>query len=283
MRIGLAAFVTEYSISAPALAMAAEERGFDCLLFPEHTHIPCSRQTPHPKGELPRHYLHTLDPFAVLGAAAAVTERIRLGTGVCLVTEHHPITLAKAVATIDHLAGGRFLFGVGAGWNAEEMRNHGTDPARRWAVTCERIRAMQAIWSADEAAYHGKTVDFDPIWSWPKPVNKPWPPILLGRSGTVALDHVLEYADEWLPMYARVHRSIGEDIAELRRRAADRDRKAPGVTMFWAPPEVARLEELAAAGVDRALIEVPVADEAEVVRTLDSWCPLVERFHARPA
>ncbi len=181
MKFGLTIFPTEASAQPVELARRAEELGFESLFFPEHTHIPVSRETPYPAGgDLPDEYRRIYDPFAALAAAAAVTEKLLLGTGICLIVERDPITTAKEVATVDRLSNGRFLFGVGAGWNLEEMRNHGTDPEQRFRLMRERIEAMKAIWTEDEAAYHGELVDFDPINAWPKPVQRPHPPILMG-------------------------------------------------------------------------------------------------------
>src|SRR5262245_15820494 len=178
---GVLMFPTAYAIPPNRLAAAAEARGFESLFFPEHTHIPASRRTPWPGGaELPREYSHTLDPFVGLAAAAAATRTLRLGTGICLLTERDPIVTAKEVATLDLISGGRFEFGIGAGWNVEEMANHGTAFDTRFRVMVDRAKAMQAIWTEDEAAYHGEFTSFEPIWSWPKPVQKPHPPILLG-------------------------------------------------------------------------------------------------------
>ncbi|HLM26414.1 MAG TPA: LLM class F420-dependent oxidoreductase, partial [Thermoleophilaceae bacterium] len=188
MELGLAILLTDYSIQPARLAALAEERDFESLFLAEHTHIPTSRDTPYPGGaELPREYSHTVDPFVGLSAAATATERLKVGTGVCLVTERDPIVTAKEVATLDHVSGGRVFFGVGAGWNKEEMRNHGTDPRRRWSVMRERVEAMKAIWTQEQAEYHGRFVDFDPISSWPKPVQKPHPPVLVGGVGDKVL------------------------------------------------------------------------------------------------
>ena len=184
MKFGVTMFPTDYAIGPAELAGAVEEHGFESLFFPEHTHIPTSRRTPWPGGaELPREYSRTLDPFVALSAAATATERLRIGTGICLVVERDPITLAQEVASLDFISGGRFLFGIGGGWNLEEMENHGTDPAQRWKLLRERVLAMKAIWAEDEAEFHGRFVNFDPIWSWPKPVQEPHPPILVGGSG----------------------------------------------------------------------------------------------------
>src|SRR5437763_639639 len=187
MRYGIAVFPADYAADPATIARLVEERGFESLFFPEHTHIPAARQTPVPAGgELPRQYSRTYDPFVALTAAAAVTERILLATGICLVIERDPIVTAKEVASLDRLSGGRFLFGVGAGWNIEEMENHGTNPRRRFSLMRERIEAMKAIWTEDEAAYHGDQVDFDRIWCWPKPLQKPHPPVLVGGNGELA-------------------------------------------------------------------------------------------------
>ena len=218
MKFGAFMFPTDYSIGPAELATEVEARGFESLWFPEHTHIPASRQSPYPGGgELPQEYSHTLDPFVALGAAAAVTERILLGTGISLIIEHDPITLAKIVATLDQISGGRVLLGVGGGWNREEMSNHGTDPSRRWKLLRERIEAMKAIWTQDAAEYHGEFVDFDPIWSWPKPVQQPHPPIILGNAGAGAVGRAVSYADEWMPIGGRV--DLPQRLQELNAQA----------------------------------------------------------------
>jgi probable F420-dependent oxidoreductase len=268
VRFGLTIFPTDYAIAPAELARAAEDAGFEALLFAEHTHIPASRDTPRPGGgELPRRYWHTLDPFVALTAAAMATERLRVGTGICLVVERDPITTAKEVASVDLLSGGRFEFGVGAGWNREEMRNHGTDPDRRFSLMRERIEAMKAIWTQDEAEYHGEHVDFDPIWSWPKPVQQPHPPILVGGTGPKALDRVLRYGDEWMPNRVADPADLAPRIAELRERAG---RHVP-VTYFGADASDEFVAALAAAGVDRTLLQLPDAGADEVL-------PLVERY-----
>src|SRR5579884_2532660 len=201
MQFGVTMFVTDETISVVDLARAAEDHGFESLWLPEHTHIPTSRTSPWPGGaELPREYSHSLELFVALGAAAAVTSRLRLGSGVCLVIERDPITLAKEVASLDHISGGRFLFGIGGGWNLEEMANHGTDPATRWSLLRERVLAMKEIWTRDEAEFHSRFVNFDPIWQWPKPVQKPHPPIIIGGNGTRTLQRIIEFGDEWIPI-----------------------------------------------------------------------------------
>src|SRR5918996_6287094 len=192
MRYGIAIFLTDEAADPATIARLVEERGFESLFLPEHPHTPASRRTPYPAGgELPRQYSRTYDPFVALTAAAAATSKLLLATGVCLVIERDPIITAKEVASVDRISGGRMLFGVGAGWNEEEMRNHGTDPRRRFGVMRERIEAMKEIWANEEASYHGRYVDFDPIWCWPKPLQQPHPPILVGGYGPKVLDRVL--------------------------------------------------------------------------------------------
>ena len=201
MEIGLSIFPTEDSIHPVRLAKDAEARGFESLFFIEHTHIPASRKTPYPLGgDLPSIYWQAYDPFVALAQAAAVTTQLRVGTGICLVPEHHPLALAKRIASLDALSNGRFIFGIGAGWNAEELENHGIAFKDRWAVTREYILAMKEVWTKKDAAFHGKHVDFDAVWSEPKPVQKPHPPILIGASSRQAIERVAEYADGWMPI-----------------------------------------------------------------------------------
>jgi probable F420-dependent oxidoreductase len=270
MELGLAILLTDYSIQPAALGASAEERGFESLFLAEHTHIPVSRETPYPGGtELPREYSHTVDPFVGLAAAASATERLKLGTGVCLVTQRDPIVTAKEVATLDHVSGGRFMFGVGAGWNKEEMLDHGTDPKTRWGVMRERIEAMKAIWTQEEAEYHGRYVDFDPIWSWPKPVQKPHPPVLVGGVGDKVLDRVVAYGDEWIPNRVKGPDELGVRIAELQRRAEAAGRDRIPVTVFGARAEQSVLERLEAVGVTRSLFYLRPDEPAAVQRQLD--------------
>ena len=270
MELGLAHFATDYGMQPADLARRAEELGFESLFFPEHTHIPVSRDPPYPGGtELPREYSHIVDPFVGLAAAATATERLRVGTGVCLIIERDPIVTAKEVATLDHISDGRFLFGVGAGWNIEEMRNHGTDPTTRFRRMRESVEAMKAIWTQDEAEYHGKIIDFDSIWSWPKPVQKPHPPVLVGGSGEKVLDRVVAYGDEWIPNRVKSPEELGERIAELQRRAEAAGRERIPVTVFGAKSEVRLLERLRVAGVTRALFYLRPEAHHEVQRQLD--------------
>jgi probable F420-dependent oxidoreductase len=268
MDTGIAYFPTHDAVGPAEIARMVEERGHTALYFPEHTHIPASRETPWPRGEeLPRKYAHTYDLFVALTAAAVATTRLRIGSAICLVIERDPIVTAKEVASVDHLSGGRLEFGVGAGWNREEMRNHGTDPRRRMAVLAERVAAMQAIWTQDEASYHGDYVDFERIWSWPKPVQRPHPPILVGGNGPTVLDRVLAFGDVWIP---NVTDDLPARIAELRRRAADLGRTIPVYAMA-ALSDPAELQRWRDAGVDRAIYWVPSAHRSRIEASLDAF------------
>lgn len=279
MKIGVNIFPTEYTINVIELGQRAEDLGFESLFLPEHTHIPVSRRTPYPSGgALPREYAHTLDPLTALSAVAGATARIRLGTSVCLVIEHDPIVLAKQVATLDLISGGRLLVGVGAGWNIEEMENHGTKPEDRWKILRERVHAMQRIWSQDEAQYHGAFVRFDPIWSWPKPVQQPHPPILVGGDGPHTLQRVVEYGDEWFPLARRSPIPLQDKIAELQRRAAGAGRGPIPVTVLGVRPDaatVARFEEM---GVHRCVINLPPVGRDEAVPLLARHAELAKGF-----
>src|SRR5436305_265841 len=275
MQIGIAMFPTDYAIEPAELGRLVEERGLDSLWFPEHTQIPASRRTPYPAGgELPDEYFHTHDPFVALATVANATTRLRIGTGICLVIERDPIITAKEVASLDVLSGGRFLFGVGAGWNEEEMENHGTDPRRRFGLMRERIEAMQAIWTEDEAEYHGKQVDFDPIWSWPKPQQKPHPPVLVGGGGAKVLDRVLNFGDGWLPQPPR-EKDLTRRMAELRRRAEGEGRPRPIIMPFHSKSEPEFVEEMQQAGADGCVFWIRPEGRDEVEASLDR---IVERL-----
>jgi len=278
MDFAVAIFPTE-AVQEPAeLAQMAEQRGFEALLFPEHTHIPASRETPYPPGgELPPEYSRTYDPFVALASAATATQRIRIGTGICLVIERDPIITAKEVASIDQLSGGRFLFGIGAGWNAEEMRNHGTDPARRFGIMRERVEAMKAIWTHDEATYRGRYVDFERIWCWPKPKQRPHPPILVGGNGPHVIDRVVAYGDEWMP-----NRIKDEDLAariiELQRRAAEAGRSQIPVTLVGMMRDPQRIEVLERAGVRRAVCWLPPDGRDQVEEAFEKYTAAVRAY-----
>jgi probable F420-dependent oxidoreductase len=277
VKFGVAMFPTEYAIEPGELAQMAEDRGFESLVFPEHTHIPASRRTPYPPGgELPREYSHTLDPFVAATAAATATERLRVGTGICLVVQRDPVITAKEVASVDHVSGGRFLFGVGAGWNEEEMENHGTDPRRRFGLMRERIEAMKEIWANDEATYHGRHVNFEAIWSWPKPVQQPHPPILVGGNGRTVTDRVLAFGDEWIPNRLGDDEKIQARVAKLQRRAEEAGRGRIPVSLQLAPERAEEIEPYAEAGVERCVYYLPSAGREKVEPRLDKLAKLVE-------
>jgi len=273
MQFGAYIFATDYSIRPDELARELEQRGFESLWLPEHTHIPASRRTPYPAGgDLPKEYWHTHDPFVALSAAAAVTTKLRVATGICLIIERDPITTAKEVASLDMLSGGRFIFGIGGGWNAEEMENHGTPYKLRWRILRERVLAMKEIWTKDEAEFHGEFVNFDKIWSYPKPAHKPHPPILMGGDGPTTFDRVVEFCDGWMPIGFRM-RNLPERLAALheRARAAGRDPKSISVTIFGANPEAKTLDAFEAAGVERAIFMLPPAGRETVLPLLDKY------------
>ena len=272
MDTGVAIFPTHDAITPADVARLAEERGQSALFFPEHTHIPASRQTPYPGGkELPRRYVHTYDLFVAVTAALTATSRLRVGSGVCLVIERDPIVTAKEVASVDVLSGGRFEFGVGAGWNREEMANHGTDPRRRMAVLRERVEAMKEIWTADEASYSGDFVRFDRIWSWPKPAQRPHPPVLIGGEGPTVADRVLAFGDGWFPNHSR---SVIGRAAELKARA---DRPI-ALHVMGVPADPAVLEAYAAAGFERAVHWLPSAGKGPVERELEKFEAAIAQF-----
>jgi len=279
MDYGIVIFATDYSIRVDDLARAAEERGFESLWLPEHTHIPTSRRSPWPGGpELPKEYWHTHDPFVALATAAAVTTTLKVGTGICLLIERDPITTAKEVASLDMLSNGRFLFGIGGGWNAEEMGHHGTEFRTRWKVLRERVLAMKKIWTEDEASFDGEFVRFEPLWSWPKPVQKPHPPIVLGGHGPRALARVVDYCDGWLPISIRAGDLLGE-IKELRERARSkgRDPASISVSVYAAPPDAEILKQYRAGGVDRAIFALPSAGADTILPILDRCAAVMEK------
>ncbi|WP_030439211.1 LLM class F420-dependent oxidoreductase [Actinoplanes subtropicus] len=266
MEFGVGYFPTHDGLRPGEIARKVEERGQTALYFAEHTHIPASRETPWGGGrDLPRKYWHTYDLFVALTAAAEATTRLRIGSGVCLVVERDPITTAKEVASVDHLSGGRFEFGIGSGWNREEMRHHGTDPRTRLALLGERVRAMREIWTRDEATFHGKYVNFDRIWSWPKPAQQPWPPILVGGGGPTAEQRVLEYGDGWFPQWHDPE--VLARIPALRARA---DRHLD-IQVLSVPADPKALEQLEAVGVHRASCWLPSGPSSVVEPALEKW------------
>ena len=249
MRFGIGGVCTEETLRPAEVARRVEELGLESLFLGEHTHIPWSRESPYPLGELPRNYWRSLDPFVALADAAAATSRIRIGTAICQLAQRDPIICAKEVASVDVLSGGRFEFTVGAGWNLEEMRNHGTNPPERFAIIEDRLKAMHEMWTEDEATYHGPYVDFDRIAVWPKPVQKPYPPVLLAGNGPTAEARVLDHADGWAPVFLP---DIPDRVRRLQTAAAAADRMV-SVTIVACPLTAKEFEELEEAGVDRCV------------------------------
>ena len=277
MRVGVFYFPTDYGIDLSELGRALEDRGFASLYVPEHTHIPVSRKTPFPGGgELPKRYAHTHDPFVGLAFAAAVTKKLIVGTGICLVPQHEPIVTAKAIASLDQLSGGRFVFGIGGGWNVDEMENHGASYDTRFKMMREYVLAMKALWTEDEASYHGEFVKFDPVWSWPKPAQKPHPPILLGGETDYTLRRVVDYCDGWFPRPRGFEPVQGVD--RLRRMADSRKRDFATLTInvFGAPNDAKVLASYQKAGIQDALLAIPDLSRDEILRHLDTIAPLVE-------
>jgi probable F420-dependent oxidoreductase len=276
MEFGLTMFPTDASIGPAELARAAEERGFESLWFPEHTHIPVKRESPWPGGPaLPKVYYDVYEPFTALAAAAAVTTRIKLATGICLVVQRDPIQTAKSVATLDRVSGGRFLFGIGAGWNAEEMRNHGTDSRLRIPLMRERVLAMKEIWTKSKAEFHGRFVRFDPIMAWPKPLQSPHPPIHVGGGFPAGAKRAIDYGDGWIPIHGRDE--IYGRLPEFRRMAADAGR-APGsleVSVFGMRPDAAELAKARDAGIARVVLGLPPEPAEKILPLLDRYAALV--------
>jgi probable F420-dependent oxidoreductase len=265
IEFGVGYFATDDAAGPGAVARLVEEHGQESLFFAEHTHIPASRESVWPGGpELPRRYSHTYDVFVAVTAALTATSSLRVGTGICLVIERDPIITAKEVASVDHLSGGRFEFGVGAGWNREEMRNHGTDPRTRMRLMAERVEAMKAIWTQEEASYDGEFVTFDRIWSWPKPAQRPHPPVIVAGNGPTVIDRVRQFGDAWLPLYGRGADDVLERARELHEQGVE-------VQMMGAPADARVLEQFAAAGCRRALHWLPSRALPGVERGLERW------------
>jgi len=277
MHCGVTLFPTDYSIQPHDLAVEAEARGFESMWLPEHSHIPTSRKSPWPGGgELPKQYYDSYDPFVSLGAAAAVTKKIKLGFGICLVIERDPIHTAKEVSTLDRLSNGRVLFGIGGGWNAEEMANHGTAFATRFKLMRERIEAMKQIWTQSTAAFDGELVKLEPLMQWPKPVQKPHPPIVVGGAFPHAARRAIAYGDGWIPIGGRGADPL-EVLPQFRQMAKDagRDPASLTVDIFGAPRDLEVLKRYRDAGVDRVVLMLPPKPRDEILPMLDDGASLV--------
>ena len=278
MRVGAFYFPADYGINIAELAKALEDRGFDSLYVPEHTHIPASRKSPFPGGgELPKRYSHTHDPFVALSFAAAATKKLKLGTGILLVPQHEPIVTAKAIASLDQLSGGRFMFGIGGGWNVEEMENHGARYQTRFKQMREHVLAMKELWTKDEASFDGEFVKFDRVWSWPKPAQRPHPPIILGGETDHTLRRVIEYCDGWFPR-TRGGYDVVQGVTHLRQMAenAGRDPKTIMTIVFGAANDAKVLESYGKAGIQSALLAIPDESRDEILRYLDKVAPLAK-------
>jgi probable F420-dependent oxidoreductase len=278
MHYGLTYFPTDYSIQPVEIAREAEARGFESLWLPEHTHIPVERKSPWPGGpELPKMYYDVYEPFISLASAAAVTTKLKLATGICLVVQRDPLQTAKDVATLDRVSNGRFLFGIGAGWNAEEMRNHGTEFKTRLSLMRERVLAMKELWTKPSPEFHGKFVEFAPVMTWPKPVQKPHPPIHVGGGFPRAVERAIEYGDGWMPIFGRDE--ILERVPEVRERvrAAGRDPEKFEISIFAAPPQPEPLARARDAGITRCVFGLPPAPAEQVLPLLDRYAELMRR------
>jgi probable F420-dependent oxidoreductase len=282
MDFGVAYFPTDESVEPAELARMAEERGFESVFVTEHTHIPATRETDYPAGgELPREYWRIYDPFVALTTMADATERIRIGNAICLLVERDPITTAKEVASLDRLSGGRMLFGVGAGWNLEEMRNHGTDPANRFRILRERVEACKEIWTNEEATYHGEFVNFDRIVCRPAPLQEPHPPVLVGGNGPHVLQRVLAFGDGWFPNRIPPDDQMIARVEELQRLGEETGRGQIPVTIQIPPRDPAVLERYEQAGVTRAVHMLRAGDAAardSAERKLDEWTARIEAY-----
>ena len=278
MHIGVSIFATDFSIGMDELAPEIESRGFESLFVPEHTHIPTSRQSSWPGGaDLPKEYWHTFDPFVSLSFAAANTKTLKIGTGICLLPQRDTLVTANLVASLDRMSGGRFIFGIGGGWNREEMAHHGTSYDKRFARMAEQVKAMQALWSNDAAEFHGEQVDFSESWSYPKPVQTPHPPIILGGETDYTLRRVVDYCDGWLPR-ARHGFDAVENIARLQKIADEsgRDMSTLSISVFGALAEENTLTGYRDAGINRVLLSLPSAPRDEVLPILDSYAALID-------
>jgi probable F420-dependent oxidoreductase len=279
MKFGVTVFLTDYSIDPAELGREVEARGFHSMWTPEHTHIPVSRKTPPPMGEpLPKQYFHCLDPFVALSYAAAATKTLRVGTGICLVAQHDPIALAKTIATLDHLSGGRFDFGVGFGWNQDEMEHHGVPFAKRREMVRDRVKAIQALWTNEQGAYDGEFTKFEASYSWPKPKQEPYPPVYIGGAGGPRLfKHVAEWADGWIPIGGR---GIKAKLPQLRAEyeKLGRDPDSVKVIPFGSLPDQGKLEYFASLGIEEIVLGVDPGGRDVVLPILDRYAKEIATF-----
>jgi probable F420-dependent oxidoreductase len=277
MKIGLYLVLTDASPPVTDLAREIEARGFDSIWVPEHSHIPTTGSTPYPgRGPVTREFARTLDPFVALAAAASVTRDIKLGTGICLLIQRDTINTAKAVATLDHLSGGRVLFGVGGGWNKPEMENHGCDYTTRFARLEEQLQALKAIWTQEEAQFHGRHINFGPMWCWPKPVSRPHPPIIIGGETDHTLRRIVKYADGWLPR-VRDPQMVLDGIGKLRAlaRAAGRAEDSISISAFGVAAKADAIGPFRDAGVDRAIVAITPGSLDDMLRRFDRCAELI--------
>jgi probable F420-dependent oxidoreductase len=281
MEIGAAMFFTDYAMPAQEIGPALEQRGFESIWAPEHSHIPLSRRSPWPGGaELPKKYFDAMDPFVTLSVIAAVTRTIKIGTGVCLVIQRDTIQTAKLVASLDQVSAGRFLFGIGGGWNAEEMEDHGTEFKTRFKKLREQIEAMKAIWTQTKPEYSGDLVKFPPMMVWPKPVQKPYPPVILGGAYPHAARRAVAYGDGWIPIAGRGDADLENQIVQFRAMAkeAGRDPGALPITIFSAPENLDTLKKYKDMGISRAIVQLPSASTDEIMPIIDRWAELMHRI-----
>ena len=282
MQFSASMFFTDYSMGPAELGRALEQRGFEALWAPEHSHIPLSRRSPYPPGgDLPKKYYDTMDPFVTLSAAAAATTKLKVGTAICLVVQRDPIQTAKAVASLDQISNGRFLFGVGAGWNAEEMADHGTDFKSRFEVMRERIEAMRVIWTKSKPEYSGKHVSFGPMMTWPKPVQKPSPPVIVGGAFPYGARRAIAYGDGWLPHARRpAYGDVITKLPDFRKMAieAGRDPATLPITVYGVAEDLDLIERYRDAGTARVIVEVPSAKADEVLPVLDRWAEFARKI-----
>ena len=283
MKFGASMFFTDYSMTAPELAVALEQRGFDIVWAPEHSHIPVSRKTPFIMGgDLPKRYYDVMDPFVTLTAAAIATKTLKIGTGVCLIAQRDPIQTAKLVASIDQVSGGRFVFGVGNGWNQDEMENHGTAFASRHKRARENIEAMKAIWTQSKAEYHGEFVNFDPMMTWPKPVQKPYPPILVGGAFPYSSRRAIRYGDGWMPQVTTYAKEPLTDlIPRFRQQAAEagRDPASMDISIGGQQPDLDLIKRYQDLGVNRVSCSLESEKAPAILPILDRWAELIDKVN----